>query len=319
MNGSFDNNLLQIVCRSNNNYNTTISFINILLENSYLQSLLLAIFNAIFAVPTTIANLLVIIAVFTTPELRTPSFYLVTNLALTDLFMGLVCQTGYSLFAVSYFNLDVQTLCISYVLFTNISMMVTIASGLTVTVISIDRYLAISLKLRYRSTVTLPRIRRLLVVLWVMVFILTSLPLYTSTKWVGIFGSIVFTICLFTIIFCYSKSFRALKVYCNQTNPQGSHQGSNEATPSNAIDVLKYKKLLKTMVLILGLVLICYLPLLVIFITFEQKGDPEPIFSITMLSIVGLNSTLNPIIYLVRMRDIRRACIRITKRLLCKP
>ncbi|KAK3734825.1 hypothetical protein QZH41_002403 [Actinostola sp. cb2023] len=49
---------------------------------------------------------------------------------------------------------------------------------LTVTMIAVDRYLAIRLKIQYRSVVTVSRVKRILVAIWGLSFLVTSLPFY---------------------------------------------------------------------------------------------------------------------------------------------
>jgi hypothetical protein len=136
------------------------------------------------------------------------------------------------------------------------------ASIFTLTAISVDRYLAIRLKMQYRSVVTVRRIRHLLVMIWILSFFAMCSPLFnTSVLIYSVSCGVCYTICLFVILFCYTMSYRSLKIHCAQIQPQGNPQPNN--TPqSNAIDVLKYRKLLKTMILVVVLIFICYTCLL---------------------------------------------------------
>jgi hypothetical protein len=113
---------------------------------------------------------------------------------------------------------------------------------------------------------------------------------------------------------CYMESFKRLKAHSARVNPEASIKQENSGTNFNAIDVLKYKKLLKTLLLIVVLVFVFYLPLVGVCI-FLSSPNPKTVFMASMLSMVTVNSTMNPVIYITRMRDIRQACIRILNKL----
>ena len=122
-----------------------------------------------------------------------------------------------------------------------------------------------------------------------------------------------YTLCKITIVkfsFCYLIiSFAYFKVYQiirrHQLQTQASVISQNFDQP--AIDLAKYKKSVATMLYIFLLLSMCFLPFFVssvlsLLITGEVK---ESSIDLSMV-LVFLSSSLNPGLYLWRMRDIRR-------------
>ncbi|XP_031565749.1 adenosine receptor A2b-like [Actinia tenebrosa] len=280
----------------------------------------LGFFNSVLAVPTAAANALVIVAILTTSSLRTPSYLLLTSLAFSDLVIGILGQSLLAMMIFSFFSKHAELCC--YVLMTCYVILswTSWSSLFTITAISVDRYLAVRLKMRYKTFVTVTRIRRIIPIIWISSFtaMASIFVLYKDMVTFGVIGGTSQTCCLALILFCYTMSFRALKIHCAQTHPQGNQQ-PNSATQSNAIDVLKYRKLLKTMIIIVILICVCYLPLIGIFVTVTAPGSykskPFRDFMISsglstlagLVTTMTLNSTLSPIIYMTRMRDVRNA------------
>jgi hypothetical protein len=203
------------------------------------------------------------VAILTTSSLRTPSYLLLTSLAFSDLAVGLLGQPLLSSLIFTFLIGHTRAFCYLVIIYYAVASWTSWASIFSITAISVDRYLAIRLKLQYRSVVTVRKTKGLLLFIWIlslgiMCFLFSN---FDDTTMVGVFGGVLHTICLFVIMFCYTMSFRTLKIHCAQIQPQGNQQ-PNSTPQSNAIDVLKYRKLLKTMLLIVVLILICYLPLL---------------------------------------------------------
>ncbi|XP_031565770.1 adenosine receptor A2b-like [Actinia tenebrosa] len=271
------------------------------------------IINFILAVPTAAANALVIVAILTTSSLRKPSYLLLANLALSDLGVGLFCQPGFAVIIIMKLFEDVEFSIFLLLSVIVVASQLSCVSVLTITAISVDRFMAIRLKMRYRSVVTLRRVSFFCVFSWVA-------PLVTIVT--GIFdmrnaelGVVGLTVCLVVIVVFYTMSFRALKIHCAQTQPQGNQQ-PNSTTQSNAIDVLKYRKLLKTMIIIVVVILVCYLPIFgLLAIMLHPAYHDKYHIMWGMMSIVCANSTLNPVIYVTRMKDIREACVQILRKL----
>ena len=100
----------------------------------------------------------------------------------------------------------------------------------------------------------------------------------------------------------YLKVFRIISRHQQQVQANESSQNFGQPT----IDLAKYKESVITIMFILGIFYISYLPFLVItgrFILNNYTGL-EMAFMISLLCLF-LSSSLNPVIYIWRMNDIR--------------
>jgi len=88
----------------------------------------------------------------------------------------------------------------------------------------------------------------------------------------------------------------------------------NIQSTDNHFNIVKYKKSLTTMVIILGCLLFCcgvFLSAVLVVMMMNKENQTAKyalVYHMFALLVFGFNSTVNPVIYLVRFRDIRRAC-----------
>ena len=269
----------------------------------------LGIINGFLACPTTAINALIIIAILTTPELATPSYLLTMNLAFTDLLVGILGQPLQSAMVLFYRNNNPESYC--YVRSVN-SLVASTAGAVsigTVTAIAADRYMAIKLKTQYRTVVSVRRVKSVLVFLWVLSVMLATMPYYIALTPVSILSTCLIVVCMITCVVCYVMSFKTLKKHYAQI----SHQGDAPVHASPSVDIEKYRTLLKTMLIVLVFILCCYSIMAVVVALFS---DPHPKRSLLwgLMSILGLNSTFTPVIYMSRMKDLKHACTDILRK-----
>ena len=114
-------------------------------------------------------------------------------------------------------------------------------------------------------------------------------------------AAILITICLIT----YSIIF--VTIY-KQANKVTSLNGK----PQAAADFTKVKKTTKTMAILLGAMLFCWVPTLVWMTYLQLKGqeillDPfHNMANITIPTVAFLNSLINPFIYAIKMKEFRK-------------
>ena len=172
------------------------------------------------------------------------------------------------------------------------------------TVMSIERWLHMS---RRSSTTSHRRYYADMVILLspipsLVVYILTLRELafqYTLCK----ITIAKFSFCYLIISFAYFKVYQIIRRHQLQTQATVISQNFDQP----AIDLAKYKKSVATMLYIFLLLSMCFLPFFVssvlsLLITGEVK---ESSIDLSMV-LVFLSSSLNPGLYLWRMRDIRR-------------
>ena len=172
------------------------------------------------------------------------------------------------------------------------------------TVMSIERWLHMS---RRSSTTSHRRYYATMVILLspipsLVVYILTLRELafwYTLCK----ITIAKFSFCYLIISFAYFKVYQIIRRHQLQTQATVISQNFDQP----AIDLAKYKKSVANMLYIFLLLSMCFLPFFVssvlsLLITGEVK---ESSIDLSMV-LVFLSSSLNPGLYLWRMRDIRR-------------
>ena len=149
---------------------------SILVVNSKILIALIFL-NTFISITATIGNLLVLATVWQGPNLRSPSNTLLFGLALSDLCVGLVSEPLY---------VGNQAVVSRH------SGKITSCTLLTVTAMSVDRYLAIYLHVWYEQVVTEKRTRKVILCLWFMSIVplvmiifdaTTSVLIMILTKW----------------------------------------------------------------------------------------------------------------------------------------
>ena len=121
------------------------------------------------AITAFLGNTLILVALHKESSLHAPSKLLFRNLATTDLCVGLIVEPLFLTYFISILN-EPWHIC-PYAGFAVSSItghILGCVSLFTLTIISVDRLLALLLGLRYRQVVTLKRIYRVVVVFWVV-------------------------------------------------------------------------------------------------------------------------------------------------------
>ena len=223
----------------------------------------------------------------------------------------------------------------------------------TVIAISVDRLLALLLGLRYRQVVTLKRIYWT-VTLFGLVSILGSMtslfsdyyicylsvPVFIPSRcyfngtcfWVvSILGSItslfsdyltlwyfytILGLCLVISIVAYRKIFLTLRN--NQVQAQ-SHVNQGHPRQEIPLNVARYRKTVSSALWVQHTLISCYLPRIIVEILILQRGITLSICVARAFAaaLVVLNSSLNPIIYWWKMRQVRLAVKDTVRKRLC--
>ena len=111
------------------------------------------VMNILLAFVAIIGNVVVLVAISRTPSLHTPSYALLFSLAITDLGVGLIVQPPHIITTVWRMRIIKEISCGIVLCFFISTVAFLAASCLTMTAISIDRFLAIYLRVRYRVVV----------------------------------------------------------------------------------------------------------------------------------------------------------------------
>ena len=272
----------------------------------------LMILSTFISITATIGNLLVLVTIWRTPHLHSPSNTLLFGLALSDLCVGLVCEPLYVGFqAVLFKNAGKITSCTLVNTRTLISTFLTGVTLLTVTAMSVDRYLAIYLHLRYEQVVTENGARKVILCLW----FISSLPLVImifhpkTSFWLA---RTTIAVCLVIISFVWIKIYQVVRHHQAQIQDQ-------MAVASQSFNMARFRNSAINTMLVLAIVLLCYTPFLVssIFISANLNSSNVLFIEITYLFVV-LNSSLNPLVYFWRQRDLRARAKQLVQMFCCQ-
>ena len=279
---------------------------------------------AVLSPVAVVGNILIMAVIWRNQTLRTPSYILLSGLAFTDFCTGFITQP---LFVASRFicfqsSLESNAPQLSFLPY-NIAFSAGCSSYLNaltlllITLMSIERWL-------YMTRRSLLTVRRSCFIMATIMVLLIPMAVVRSTHILKrisdpISKTVSFVILLFCIIttsIAYFKVFKIIRRHRVQvTANESSH---NFGQP--AINLAKYKKSVFTILYILALLFASVLPLLV-FVGLSLFSFNRFIRDLTFqiaLTFSYLSSSLNPLMYLWRMTDIRSGVKKLINHLLCK-
>ena len=275
--------------------------------------LILYIIINIITVPViAVLNALVMIAVKTKSRLRAQKSNIVlAMLALTDFFVGILAQPILTAGLISVLLqesdcqlgvIQIDFIVLANCLFTSSVLHVALASG--------ERYVAIKYPYQYITIVTESRLLVASLLTWLLA-VTVHIALAINT---GVFFSInntVIGLSVAVIVFCHLSVFLETRRHEQQVAAQ---QITEEARKQFEKD----KKALKLTSTIVGVLLLCYSPLMfsrTVLLNFLKPSlNTFYIIDFFALTVVFLNSLLNPVIYCIRIRHFRVAMIELTFR-----
>ncbi|XP_068713815.1 melanocortin receptor 4-like [Montipora foliosa] len=278
------------------------------------QLIFISALNAFLSITAFLGNTLVLIALRKESSLHTPSKVLLGNLATTDLCVGLISEPLYVTLLVTILQ-EHWNICLY--LLDPVFVSSTILCGvslLTVTAISVDRLLALLLRLKYRQVVTLKRINLVVITCWAVSIVSSSMRLYSDPTITLRYTNIVVPLCLLTSIFCYTKIFVTLRHHHHQVQNQ-----VQQLNQTNQLNIGRYRKAVFTALWLQFTLVACYLPQ-VIPVTLIIHSEPSSSVALAWsytFTLVFLNSSLNPIIYSWKIEEVRQAVKDTIRQVLC--
>ena len=268
------------------------------------QRIAFSVINLLLGIAAIVENAVILIALHKETSLHKPSKVLLRNLVASDLCVGFV-QLVFVAYVISILQRQWQICRLFYFVFI-LSGTISLAVSLwTITAISVDRLLAVLLKVRYRQVVTLRKVYVVAIASWVCNGIGFASLWYFSHNTRKVLSVLTIAVCLFTSTYCYTRIFIRLRHQHNQVSNLREIQNQQRRA-----DVTRYRKTVSSALWLQLAMLLCYLPhLLLASFAFRKYNNSSVIVTPlgTTITLMFFNSTLNPILYCWRMKEVRRA------------
>ena len=268
------------------------------------QRIAFSVVNILLGVSAIVGNAVILIALHKETSFHKPSKVLLRNLVAGDLCVGFV-QLVFVAYVISILQRQWQICRLFYLVFV-LSGTISIAVSLwTITAISVDRLLAMLLKVRYRQVVTLRKVYILAIASWVCNGIGFGSLWYFSHNTRKVLSVLTIAVCWFTSAYSYTRIFFRLRHQHNQVSNLREVE-----TQTTRMDITRYRKTVSSALWLQLAMLFCYLPYLLLASFAFRKNIPLSGLVIptnTTLTLTYFNSTLNPILYCWRIKEVRRA------------
>ena len=295
--------------------NQSSQFLPIFTELEDLRSTCIAncVFNIFLTYTAFMLNIVTIYAIYKTSTMPNTLKTLLLSLACSDAAVGLFSQPLYTFFLINWLRLDnpscnaKQVRTISNTLFSG-------ASFLGVVAVSVDRFLAVHLHLRYKELMTHRRVVIVVIGIWVYSAFLSLIILWELHSTRDLIRTISAAFGFIITLVVYIRIYQTVRRHKNQIQ---SMQIRNEAQSE---EIKNFTVLIKSTVGIFYVYLvflICYLPYLICKAVLQIYGPSIVLKKLYLYSLtfVYLNSSLNPVIYCWKMKHIRHAIIDILRKM----
>lgn len=266
-------------------------------------------------------NAIVLIALWRNKKFHVPMYYLLGNLTLSDLLAGFTYMVNIITSGANTLNM---TPLLWFLREGGVFIMLA-ASVISLLAIAIERHVTMVRMKPYQGDKQ-GRMFALIGASWVLSIFLgvlpilgwncigkldqcsTVLPLYAKSY--ILFNITIFSAILMAIVILYVRIFRIVKSNTQRLGSGSIRKGLYRRSQ-------KYMALLKTVTIVLGVFIACWLPLFILLLLdfcCPVKSCQVLFKADYFLGIAMFNSLLNPIIYTLTSKDMRRAILR----LLCR-
>ena len=285
------------------------------MDYSYLT---LCVFNAYLSYTATMLNIVAIYAIRKTSSLPKNLKTLLFSLAVSDVGVGLLVQPMYVAYIMDskQNNATNETYNVLFIAFLIPMNFFTYASLFSVTALRAERFLAIHLHLRYQELVTYKRVAAVVVSIWVISALISLIRLFIPKNIMYMSFVIIESACIITATSLGLKLYLTLRRHINQIQvPQVAQNDQGES-------VQRKRKSAMASLYVYLVFIVCYLPNICrLFIT---AAIPEPRIDVKhlkfyTLTLLFLNSTLNPLIYCWKMKRIQHTIVGTLRNLFSSP
>ncbi|XP_022785008.1 histamine H2 receptor-like [Stylophora pistillata] len=276
--------------------------------------------NIPLSITAFLGNILVITVLWkvrSAMSIHLPSKLLYGCLVFTDLCTGLITQPLLVSFVLSpKHSKRCLHLRIPYFL---MSSTLSGISVLTLTAISVDRYLALLLGLRYRHMVTPTRIRTVLTV-FTLYSVSGSMSWLYNPRVATAMIAVTLLLCLLTASFCYLRIYLTLRDHQIQLQKRVFQPRVQEFH----MNISRYRRTVTSAVWVQFALLLCYLPFSTVIalraVTDGSNSSHTSAINLAWYTTGVLflsNSSINPLLYCWRIKEVRQGVKNIISQLCC--
>ena len=272
--------------------------------------------NAMCSLTASFGNTVVLVSIWNTPALHSPSNTLLFSLALTDLLVGILSQPLYVASRLIYIITRKDGPVALQAAFDITSSLFSGTSFMIATIISVDRYLALKLHMRYPALVTSKKLRPVILGAWLLSSVWVFFWFF-NPKLFYFSGIVSSAVCFSLTIAMYFKIYRVVRHHEVQIRAQTRIGEDNTSTQ---LIFSRYTRSVINSFYVCFLLFLCYSPYLCTAAVIQAKG-----ISVTkkiVLEFAGtitfINSSVNPVVYFWRVSEIRMAIRNTLQRCKCK-
>ncbi|KAM5181952.1 cannabinoid receptor 2 [Mantella aurantiaca] len=297
-----------------------------LILNSSTQKIFIAMLCIITGTVCILENCLVLFMIFSSAHLRIkPSFLFIGSLATADLLASLIFSYSFVDFHVFH---GAGTPSVFLFKLGGVTLSFTASLG-SLLLTAFDRYICIHRPSRYKSIVTQKRALQALTIMWIGTTIISFLPLMglncckldsvcselfplIDNKYLASWIFLIIVL-LCSIIFSYIHIlWKAHKhtIYMEKHNLQ-----ADRGQRRMRMDVM----MAKILAIVLTVLVVCWSPALILMIhslIFPLGSNIKTVFAFCS-TLCLVNSMVNPVIYALKSRELRRRLIRYLKKVKC--
>ena len=257
-------------------------------------------------------NIVTIIAIKKTSSLSKNLKTLLLTLAISDLGVGLLAQPMYVTQLIMKWKQHNENdslyigISNAHLILTNIFAPVTFY---VLAVLCVERFMAIRLPPRYQELVTHKRIAIAVISIWALSGLFSQLRLWTPKMVMYGFFALFACLCYMAATWFSVRIVLLVRKQINVIYVLQGHQVTESGQMANVI--IRLRKFAIASVYLYVIFLVCYLPNTCVLFVIASNG---PTTSLTHLqfftmTLVFLNSTLNPLIYCWKMKHIRHTVV----------
>ena len=279
------------------------------LRSTYIAN---CVFNSFLSCTAIMLNIVTIHAIRKTSSLPKTLKTLLASLAVSDIGVGLLVHPFYIFLLVDWLHQNPPG-CNTYIAFLIIPLSFCVASFLGVVAVSVDRFSAIHLHLRYQELVTRKRVVAVVISIWLLSVIFPLMLLWLPFDVHSVITYILGILSLLLTTMIYIRLYLTVRRLRNQIQTQQIQQTVQTGEMGSFVSLIKSAVGVFYVYLVF---LICYLPYFIGLVAFEINGSSISLKSFWLCSwtVVYLNSSLNPVIYCWKMRHIRHAIMDMLRR-----